>query len=269
MRPLLSPNRIGNLRLYLSSQYVSSGRKRTGKKDLAPTSTDLVLRVKRTFLDLLFPPRCVGCRKVGGWLCSECRNAIELLRPPLCPHCGILTAEGKLCPRCQRASLQIDGVRSVAFFEGPMREAIHCFKYSNLQDLATPLGEMMVSYWQDVHLPADVIVPVPLHARRLRERGYNQAALLARELGKGVGLPVLESALIRVRDTSPQVDLSAEERRENVHGAFHCRDDRLVGESVLLVDDVYTTGATLEACSLALKQRGVRTAWALTLARAS
>jgi len=127
---------------------------------------------------------------------------------------------------------------------------------------------MMVSYWQDIHLPADVIVPVPLHARRLRERGYNQAALLARELGKGVGLPVLENALIRVRDTSPQVDLGAEERRENVRGAFHLPDDRLVGKSVLLVDDVYTTGATLEACSLALKQRGVRAAWALTLARA-
>jgi ComF family protein len=149
-----------------------------------------------------------------------------------------------------------------------MREAIHCLKYSNSQDLAVPLGEMMVSYWQDVYLPADVIIPVPLHARRLRERGYDQAALLARELGKGVGLPVLENALIRVRETSPQVDLDAEERKENVRGAFHCPHDRLAGKSVLLVDDVCTTGATLEACSLALKQRGVRTVWALTLARA-
>jgi len=149
-----------------------------------------------------------------------------------------------------------------------MREAIHRLKYSNSQDLAAPLGEMMVSYWQDVHLSADVIVPVPLHVRRLRERGYNQAALLARELGKGVGLPVLENALIRVRETSPQVDLNAEDRKENVRGAFHCPDDRLAGNRVLLGDDVYTTGATLEACSLALKQRGVRTVWALTLARA-
>jgi len=149
-----------------------------------------------------------------------------------------------------------------------MREAIHRLKYSNSQDLAAPLGEMMASYWQDVHLPADVIVPVPLHARRLRERGYNQAALLARELGKGVGLPVLENALIRVRETSPQVDLNAEDRKENVRGAFHCFDDRLAGNRVLLGDDVYTTGATLEACSLALKQRGVRPVWALTLARA-
>jgi ComF family protein len=130
------------------------------------------------------------------------------------------------------------------------------------------LGEMMVSYWQDVHLPADVILPVPLHARRLRERGYNQASLLARELGKGVGLPVLENALIRVRDTAPQVDLKAKERQENVRGAFHCPDDRWAGKRVLLIDDVYTTGATLEACSLALKQRGVRIVWALTLARA-
>jgi ComF family protein len=268
VRPLLSPNRIGNLRLYLSSQYASSDRERIGKKDLAPTSADLVFRIKRTFLDLLFPPRCVGCRKVGGWLCSECRSAIELLRPPLCPRCGLPTAEGKLCLRCQRAPLQIDRVRSVTFFDGPMRKAIHRLKYSNSQSLAAPLGEMLVSYWQDVHLPADVIIPVPLHTRRLRERGYNQAALLARELGKGVGLPVLENALVRVRETSPQVDLNAEERKENVQGAFHCPDDQLAGKSVLLVDDVYTTGATLEACSLALKQRGVCTVWSLTLARA-
>jgi ComF family protein len=148
-----------------------------------------------------------------------------------------------------------------------VREAIHRLKYSNSQDLAAPLGEMMVSYWQDVHPPADVIVPVPLHARRLRERGYNQAALLARELGKGVGLPVLEDVLVRVRNTSPQVDLNGEERKENVRGAFRCPDDQLASKSVLLVDDVCTTGATLEACSLALKQRGVRAVWALTLAR--
>lgn len=148
-----------------------------------------------------------------------------------------------------------------------MRQAIHHLKYSSSQDLATPLGEMMVSYWQDVPLPADVIVPVPLHARRLRERGYNQAALLARELGKGMGLPVLENALVRVRDTSSQVDLSAQKRKENMRGAFHCPDDRSAGKRVLLVDDVYTTGATLEACSLALRQRGVHTVWALTLAR--
>jgi ComF family protein len=127
----------------------------------------------------------------------------------------------------------------------------------------------MVSYWREAPFPADVIVPVPLHTRRLRERGYNQAALLARELGKGVGLPVLEDAVARVRYTSPQVDLNAEERKENVQGAFHCPTDRVAGKSVLLVDDVYTTGATLEACSLALKQRGVLTVWALTLARAT
>ena len=168
---MLSPNRIGNLRLCLSSRCASGGREQTGKKDLAPIGTDLVFHLKRTFLDLLFPPRCAGCRKVGGWLCSECRNTIKLLKPPLCPHCGLPTAQGKLCLRCQRASLQIDGVRSVAFFEDPMREAIHRLKYFNSQDLAAPLGEMMVSYWQDIHLPADVIVPVPLHARRLRERG--------------------------------------------------------------------------------------------------
>lgn len=231
-------------------------------------NVDLVRKVKTGLLDLLFPPRCVGCRQMGSYLCTRCQAELELLEPPLCPHCGRSNASGGLCPHCQRDPLQIDGVRSVAYLDGVLRQAIHCLKYNNLQELAIPLGRFMGEYWVRNHIPAEVIVPVPLHISRLRERGYNQAALLARELGKSIGLPVSENSLVRVRATRPQVDLNAQEREENVRNAFRCANTELKHKRVLLVDDVYTTGATLEACSVALRQVGVRSVWALTLARA-
>jgi ComF family protein len=148
-----------------------------------------------------------------------------------------------------------------------LQEAIHQLKYANLSAVARPLGETLADFWQGNPLPADLLVPVPLHPRRERERGYNQASLLAKALGEAIGLPVLEHAMVRVRETRPQVGLNSEERRENVRGAFHCESTHLAGRHVALIDDVCTTGATLEACSLALRQAGAASIWALTLAR--
>ncbi len=232
------------------------------------TAIDLVQAIRRGLLDLLFPSRCVGCRETGSLLCAKCREEFELVEPPLCPHCGRPMVSGRLCPLCQRDPLQIDGVRSVAYLDGTLREAIHHFKYSNLQHLAIPLGRLMGQYWEKSPLPAEIIVPVPLHTDRLRERGYNQAALLARELGKSIGLPISENSLVRVRATRPQVELGAQERKENVNDAFRCSSMELKGKRILLIDDVCTTGATLEACSMALRQAGARSVWAFTLARA-
>jgi ComF family protein len=126
----------------------------------------------------------------------------------------------------------------------------------------------MVTYWRQHPMPADVVVPVPLHATRLRERGYNQAGLLARELAQQTKLSIDEQTLARERATAPQVELNARQRRENVHDAFRCSSDGLAGSRVLLVDDVCTTGATLEACAIALRKGGARSVQALTLARA-
>lgn len=125
----------------------------------------------------------------------------------------------------------------------------------------------MSTGWQAIHPPGEVIIPVPLHPKRLRERGYNQAALLAKQLEKISGLPVLEEALVRVRDTLPQTNLNAQQRKENMREAFYCPEPALAGRQVLLIDDVCTTGATLEACSLALRRAKVRSVWALSLAR--
>ena len=211
-------------------------------------------RLKEAILDLLFPPRCVGCGAWGSFLCSSC-----------CVHLSHLPTPGAAC---QETHLFIDGIHSAYLMEGAVREAIHRLKYRNLRALARPLGRLLADYIEAAPLLAEVIVPVPLHRRRLRERGYNQSALLAREMGRIVGLPLVEGCLARWRDTQAQArTLSAAERHSNVDGAFHCRDGRLATRSIILIDDVYTTGATLDACAAALKESGAAAVWGLTLAR--
>jgi len=176
--------------------------------------------------------------------------------------------DGGLGAHCRTAPLQIECIRSVVYFEGVLREAVHWLKYRGRTALAGPLGGLMAGYWMQHPMPTDIVVPVPLHTARLRERGYNQAALLAREMARRVGLVVDEQTLVRWRVTAPQVELDFRQRRENVRDAFRCSGDALTGKQVLLVDDVCTTGATLEACAVALYEGGARGVRALTLARA-
>jgi ComF family protein len=232
----------------------------------------------RQVVDLLFPPHCVACNRFGGWFCAHCMQKIDVIRAPVCRRCGLplagtVPAEDSLpvCPQCSSLTSELDGVCAFAFHGGPLREAIHQFKYRGLRDLAAPLGKLLNEGWVTLppnDLDVDVIVPVPLHASRIRQRGYNQAALLARELGHHLERPVVEEVLVRVKDTIPQVGLDAQARRDNVHNAFQCVNGSLAGKRVLLLDDVYTTGSTLEAAAGALRTEGVSLIWAYTLARA-
>ncbi len=149
-----------------------------------------------------------------------------------------------------------------------MRQAIHQLKYRNLRALAQPLAELLHRYLVKNPLPAEVLVPVPLHAKRLRERGYNQAHLLARELSKLSGLPVVDGCLTRKIESPPQARAeTVAERRANVANAFSCRHQRLKDKPVLLIDDVATSGATLDACARAVKAGGASSVWGLVLAR--
>ena len=172
------------------------------------------------------------------------------------------------CSTCQKWQLEINGIRSPFLFEGLMRQAIHQLKYNNFKALALPLAQLLAEYWETRSLGVDIIVPVPLHSRRLRERGYNHSGLLAQELGRLIDLPVAEDALIRLKDTPAQVKATnAEIRRKNVLGVFACLDGNMHGKKVLLIDDVCTTGATLDSCATALHSAGASSVWGLTLAR--
>ena len=149
-----------------------------------------------------------------------------------------------------------------------MRESIHQLKYRNLRTLALPLARLLNNYLSGHPIPGEVLVPVPLHPKRLKERGYNQSALLASELGKLTNLPVIEDCLVRRQNTSPQAKTATvEERRNNVSEAFICRNDTLRGRQIILIDDVSTSGATLNACAQALKAAGAASVWGLVMAR--
>lgn len=228
------------------------------------------LRLWNSLLDLLFPPHCVVCHDIGAWFCDSCLDQVSHVESPLCVRCGrtLPGAVPRLCRRCSSTSSHIERIRSVAYSEGGLQKAIHVFKYEGVTALASPLAGLMVEYWSRHPFSVDVVVPVPLHKRRLRNRGFNQAAHLAHELSRHIAVLVDRAILVRHRRTAPQVDLDFDQRRENVRGAFRCVGPEVVGKSVLLVDDVCTTGSTLEACAAALRQGGATRVQALTLARA-
>jgi len=207
--------------------------------------------------------------------CGDCVGKIQYLRSPICPACGIpLPApEGAdhLCGDCLTAPKPFTAARSVAVFEGILVEAVHAFKYHHQAGLGAGLGKMMTgdSYAGLYMQGYTVIMPVPLHIRRLRERGFNQSLLLARVLAARYAIPLDFITLRRERDTEPQTMMGRQERQRNIKGAFGIVDKaRVRKQIVLLVDDVYTTGSTLAECTRVLLNSGAAQVGVLTLARA-
>jgi ComF family protein len=219
------------------------------------------------FVNLLFPPRCGGCQQPGSLWCDACRAAVQPILPPWCEVCGELHTPDRLCHNCRQHPLQIEKIRSAAVFEGALRQAIHRFKYERWSSLAEPFGEMLADFWRAERLTADWLIPVPLHPSRERDRGYNQSELLARDLSRRVGVRISGRGLRRTRATAVQMTLNAAQRRENVAGAFECTDSRIRNAHVIVIDDVGTTGATLEACAQAVLKAGAVSVMGLTLAR--
>ena len=226
-------------------------------------------------LAVLLAPTCAACRETlqrptSGCVCSSCWNNVITPPAPVCDRCGGLlqTGTGLLwrpcCPHCADSTSHVTRARSIGPYAGALRDIVHALKYDGRRSLAKPLADRMRHAGQDLVRQADVTVPVPLHRARRRERGFNQAA----DLAHCIGLPVVP-ALSRVRATPSQTALHAEERRANVDGAFRAtrRVLELRGVTVLVVDDVRTTGATLESCARVLKDAGVREVLALTAAR--
>lgn len=218
-------------------------------------------------LDLLYPPRCPGCRRLGFLFCQTCQGRIEPLPEFGCHRCGGPVRAPGLCDTCRDIPSHLDAIFSAAVFTYPLRDAIHDLKYNNGRALAAPLGQHMAAAWRARGLAADLIAPVPLHPDRQAERGYNQSVLLARVLAAEVSVPLDERLLVRQRATAHQVGLGRADRTKNVAGAFMCQGNA-AGKHVMVVDDVATTGATLEACAAALRAAGASTVTAFTLARA-
>lgn len=220
-------------------------------------------------LDVLFPPQCGGCKRTGTFWCAECNAALQPVPLPACRRCGLPLAAGTTCPDCAAGQPGRIVIRSVGLYAQPLSAAIQQLKYQGVMCLAEPLGQLMADFWLARAVAMDVVVPVPLHERRLRSRGFNQAQLLATVFCRRIRLPLVEEGLLRRgRDTPQQVQLGPEERRHNVLGAFAWHGPPLQGARVLLIDDVATTGATLSACGQVLRAAGASRVWALTVARA-
>jgi ComF family protein len=222
---------------------------------------------QRAALNLFFPPWCIGCGREGNYICVACHQSLTYISPPICPVCGRPLTDAGTCPGCIEPPLAIDGIRAPFLFSGVIRKAVHDLKYHNLKDIGPVLAGYLYDYLLSNPVPADVIVPVPIHRKRRRERGYNQSALIAHELSIRTGIPMAPNCLIRKTYTPPQVrTATAVERRANVTHAFTCIDNSLNNKHVLIIDDVSTSGATLNACAAALKAAGVAGVHGLTIA---
>jgi ComF family protein len=227
-------------------------------------------------LSVLFPSFCVVCRSLlgevsRGPLCPACFVDLPRHHAALC-RCGVPLGGSAPAPcgRCRRQRNAFTAGASLGPYEGSLRTVIHALKYSRRPRLAGRLADALIAHpaARALLAPDALLVPVPLHPRRLRERGFNQSELIARALGRRTGLPLLTRALSRRRDTPPQAGLTAAVRRRNVSGAFVARPcSALAGRTVVLIDDVLTTGATARACAAALQEAGASAVHVLTVAR--
>ena len=227
-------------------------------------------RLTTPVIDLLFPPACVGCGRLGATLCAPCAQAVQPIGGPMCARCGRQQAQA--VPRCSLCADQqhIVAIRAAAVYAAPLRSAIHALKYSHRPELAAPLARYLAATiaqpaWRDIVAGIHGVVPVPLVAAREQERGYNQAALLARAFCRQTGLPLREGWLARIHFERQQAGLNARERRLNVQDAFAAMP-AVRGQTLLLLDDVYTTGSTLMACAQAAVQSGASAVYGLALA---
>ncbi|HPD56197.1 MAG TPA: ComF family protein [Smithellaceae bacterium] len=235
--------------------------------------------VLKNIADIIFPPACLGCEEIlareeDKYFCPDCRRQIRFLTGSICPICGITffdsPAENHLCGNCIEQKPFFSLARAVAAYESVMLEAIRKFKYG--RDLST--GSLLASIMADFPFPDfdcrayDMIVPVPLHIKKLRQRGFNQAVILAQALKKKWQIPLNYFLLKRTKFTLTQTGLRKKERENNIKGAFAVSDDKAAeGTNIILVDDVYTTGATVNECARTLRRAGSREIAVLTLAR--
>ncbi len=234
--------------------------------------------ILKGLVDLIFPPLCAFCgTPLGeddrGEICPGCLRNIRFISPPICPTCGVpfvsQSVEDHLCGQCLRRKWHFGSARALGLYDGPLREAIHALKYEGKAFLAKPLVGLLGRAYPFVDYGSyDFLVPVPLHTKRLRERGFNQALVLARAIRRREGVPCTGFILRKTRPSAPQIDLRPKEREKNVKGSFAVADPAKVrGKRVLLIDDVMTTGSTANECARELLKAGSARVDVFTMAR--
>ncbi|MEI7424672.1 MAG: ComF family protein [Candidatus Staskawiczbacteria bacterium] len=241
---------------------------------------NLIPKSKDYLLDLLFPKFCLGCQKEGIYLCDDCRTLLDIAEFDYClcdknPQRVLPEQKSGKCNRCQNKKL------SGLYFALPYKEKtltrklIYQFKYQPyLKDLAKTLASILIEHFILLAKNTDevwnnsVLIPIPLDKKKLKIRGYNQSEELAKELSIILQIPLIIDNLVKIKNTKPQMELSKEEREKNLENAFEIKNpNELLGKKIFLVDDVYTTGSTMEECAKVLKDSGIKNVWGICLAR--
>jgi competence protein ComFC len=238
------------------------------RRDLSGISLSYV--AYRSFwsaLDLLFPPICGGCGKSGSRWCAECQQRVQILNGKLCEVCGLPQDTDGVCDSCSTERPHFRALRAWAVFEDPVRKALHKLKYRRDVALGDALVAHMTTFVEGLNWPIEMVIPIPLGRQRQKERGYNQAGMIAKPLAMSLNVHFAPNQLKRRKETRSQIGLSRAERRENVHAAFEAGRG-VIGKTVLVLDDVSTTGSTLSSSAEALFSSGAKDVYALTVARA-
>lgn len=234
-----------------------------------------VKNIFKFILDVLFPIRCIGCAKEGSWICQRCALQIPALEEHVCGICEkMVTPDGRTCIDCKRKSALDALVPAVPYNHSFVAKSVHFFKYRFVKDLHRDLGSLVAKSIRKTDLPIpDLIIPIPLHPRRLRWRGFNQSGLLAAHVAKNL-LPLTEisleeNLLIRKRHTKSQMKIKDySNRKQNIIGAFQVtRPQTVQNKTILLIDDICTTGSTIFECAKVLKTAGAKEVYAAVIAR--
>jgi competence protein ComFC len=231
--------------------------------------------LREFILDIFFPIKCIACGKEGNWICESCESRIKTTGEHVCGVCEkMITPDGRTCQNCKKKSALSGLVVSAHYANFPVAHGVHLYKYRFISDLSKQLGNLMVKALQKTDIPlADAIIPIPLHPRRLRWRGFNQSGLLAEHIAANllpqVDLPLFENILVRKKYTLPQMGIKDyKNRKQNIEGAFSVTNPlEIKNRIILLVDDVATTGSTIFECARVLKNAGAKEIYAAVIAR--
>ena len=233
------------------------------------SSTSTVLEQLRSALDIVYPLSCGGCGSTGSILCKKCKDSFRTVEEASsCPFCGTWLSVESVCGECTRNRPPFARGHFGFYFEGPLREAIHSFKFKARKDVGRALVRLLRPKLLLIQEAFDAIVPLPVTAKRLKERGFNQTFIIAEEISSITGKELVYRVLYKNKETKDQYTLSRLERKKNVRGVFALRDGKaLKGKRVLLVDDLFTTGATAKEATKVLKAAGARSVVLFALAR--
>jgi len=235
---------------------------------------DFIPKSKKFFLDLFFPKFCLNCGSKGSYLCEDCLSTIEILEYQFCPGCQKRILNEKICPSCRKL-IKLDGLYFAASYQNNLvKQLITKFKYEPFaKELKDSLARLIITHFQlcdkkETDFNDFYLIAVPLEKKRLKWRGFNQSEEIAKELAGFLKIPLISDALYKIKQTPPQMELTAEARKENIKGAFLVKNkEKIGGRKILLVDEVYTTGSTMNECARVLKDAGAKEVWGVAVAR--